>query len=100
MTINEGVYQIAAIDDLTLMREARDLKLEISTLEKRLDSIKSHLKEKIGDKEFMTDNFGTILISYSSSLRNQFDLDRFKKENSELYEGYMIQKTQRTLLIK
>ena len=64
------------------------------------DAFENKIKEKIGLAQELKYN-GKTIATYKAISRNTFDTARFKAENTELYNAYLVNKlTSRTLNIK
>ena len=85
---------------LNLIAELNKVKATIKELKNSSDALENKIKEKIGLAQELKYN-GKTIATYKAISRNTFDTARFKAENTELYNAYLVNKlTSRTLTLK
>jgi len=79
-------------------KEYVQLKNTIKELTKKANSLKTKLKDYMGEKEEMVDTSGTHLHYYKHEQRKSFDEETFKKEMPRLHAKYLTIKEIRRFL--
>lgn len=70
-------------------KELKDIQSQLDTLEKRKKEIVADIKKQFSESK--TTNYGVIQVQITAPYFTlEFDLEKFKEENKELYEQYLI----------
>lgn len=70
-------------------KELKDIQSQLDTLEKRKKEIVADIKKQFSESK--TTNYGVIQVQITAPYFTlEFDLEKFKEDNKELYEQYLI----------
>ena len=87
---------------ISLCAQYRNLKSQIKNLEEKSNTLKNEIAQAVGESEkAITKIDGKIktLVSFKSSQRESFDLEKFKAEHYDIYKNYLKSIQIRTLRI-
>ena len=82
-----------------IIESLKNVKKEISLLEKKADDLKKNLQEYMRENEILNDG-NKILATWKNVTSNRFDSNLFKEEMPDLYKQYMRQSQSRMFLVK
>ena len=89
----------ATSDVIAMVDELKNVKAEKKRLEEREEELKKKIQNFMRDDEILTDGEKT-LVTWKSYEKRKFDSEKFKSDNSNLYNEYLKLSVSRTFLIK
>ena len=89
----------ATSDVIAMVDELKNVKAEKKRLEEREEELKKKIQNFMRDDEILTDGEKT-LVTWKSYEKRGFDSEKFKSDNSNLYNEYLKLSVSRTFLIK
>ena len=94
MIVNNNELELTK-DGIKFIKKMQKAKIELSEMEEQLKENFKYLFEETGTNKFVSED-GTFKATYiAETTTNRFDSTKFKKENEELYNKYLVPSTKK-----
>jgi len=99
--LSTGEKCLTADDNLKeIIHNLHDVKSSIKEMRGREEKLKMKLGHRMKENTILLNEDGEIQATWKLTKTNRFSIDRFKKEEPELYKEYLRETTYRRLIIK
>ena len=94
MIVNNNELELTK-DGIKFIKKMQKAKIELAKMEEQLKENFKYLFEETGTNKFVSED-GTFKATYiAETTTNRFDSTKFKKENEELYNQYLVPSTKK-----
>jgi len=87
------------IEGTMVCNRIKNIKAEIKEREAELEILESKVKQELAEAEIGITNDGKYKVSWKSFVTKRFDTKKFKEEQQNIYEQYLVDNQQRRLTI-
>ena len=96
---SNGDALLATPDVVSMIDELKQIKIQTKQLEEREKELKEEVQNFMRENEVLTDGEKT-LATWKTCEKRGFNSEKFKRDNSKLYNEYLKLSSYRTFLIK
>lgn len=94
MIINNNEIELTK-EGIKFIKKVQKAKVELAKMEQQLKDMFQEQMEAIGKDKYISPDGTFKATYYGETTTNRFDSTKFKKENEELYNKYLVTSTRR-----
>lgn len=94
MIVNNNEIELTK-EGIKFIKKVQKAKVELAKMEEQLKNMFQEQMEAIGKDKYISPDGKFKVTYYKETTTNRFDSTKFKKENEELYNKYLVSSTRK-----